>query len=373
VVAITNIYPLPYSWLTKSERTFAFERFFNEEEKSKLLAYRRTNLQLLNEAQIIIIDNRKQDGSLGDSIRDSRLTGVINTAYTQKIVLEWSRFPEIFGKYPFITQAEIKKEKVIFTYQKTQDTPPLKIEITPKQVVKVTPIYSGISPTVHFNDDLGTGIILPQVPLHELQRLQLAWEIVYGIRNLDALPLPSIKISEKNLLKSREVFKQLPIAEQGALNIIIHPDAHNNHFKEKKWVTEKWVELIKTLLQKMPVKIFLTIGTNHPEVSEQIIKSCEEQNLSLFPLPSLSLAEYVGLLTLFPRKNTVFVGLESMACSHLAPGIGLKNVVIASDKVFDPLIFGPFGEIVVMSDDHKTTSVTVEKVVEAINLANHQR
>ena len=366
---VTNIFFLANSWLSKPERMVAFDRFFTEKEKTKLLTYRKISLKLLSQAKIIVVDNKKADGCLGDSIRDSRLVGVVNDICPNKIVLHWSTFPEIFGKHPFITQVKRQDEKIIFSYQKTQDTDTLRIEADPKQVVKIIPRYCGVCPAMPFTKDCGKGILLPQVPLHEVQRLQVVWEITYGARNLDCLPPPSIKISEGNLFKSRQTFIQLPVVKNESLNIIIHPDAHNNHFREKRWATKKWTELIKVLTQRDPkIKIFLTTGANHPQLSEEINTNCQKQNLPLCLLPQMNFVQYVGLLTLFPKTNTVFVGLESMAASHLAPGIGLRSVVIASDKVFDPLIYGPFGGIVVMSNDHQTKSVSVQKDFEAIHL-----
>ncbi|HUV71696.1 MAG TPA: glycosyltransferase family 9 protein [Clostridia bacterium] len=372
-MARSKIIQLPSSWLSQKEKAFAYNAFFKKEEKAALEAYSQINQRLLKKAKAIVVDLVKPDGYLGDTIRDSRLTEIIIKNYPQKLVFECSNYSELLGKHQFIVGIKKKQSKLLINYRQTQDAPLQKIAFNENEVlriVKISPRFSGAFPAVFFNDKYEQGLIFHQIPLHHLHISQITWEKLYSIKNLKLLPPPSIKTSQTDQQKAKKFLKTLPLGKDNFLNVIIHPDAHPFHFQHKSWPLAKWTSLIKSLKKTSPrTRVFLSTGVNHPQVSQEIACRCQKQKLPLICLPIFNLGQYAALLDLFPRQKTVFVGLESMAASHLAPSLGLKSLAIASDAVFNPLIYGPLGGMVVMSNDHKTASVSVAKVREAIEIA----
>lgn len=372
-MAKSKITPLPSLWLTKEEKAFAYNAFFEKKEKAALEKYSQINQKLLKKAKAIVIDLIKPDGYLGDTIRDSRLTEVIIKNYPEKQVFEWSSYPEILGKHPFVVKIERKPQKVIINYCQTQDVKQQKVEFEENEVlrlVKISPRFSGAFPAAFFNQKYGQSVLFHQIPLHHLHVSQIVWEKLYLTKSLTSLPLPSIKVSKANQQKAKNFFKTLGLNQKNTFCLIIHPDAHDLHFKHKAWPTLKWIELVKDFKKTSPrIKVFLTTGVNHPQVTKEICQACQKQKIPLVCFPVFSLSQYVALLELFPQAKTVFLGLESMAASHLAPSLGFKSVVVGSDAVFNPLIYGPFGGMVVTSNDHKTSSVSVEAVRQAVKLS----
>lgn len=368
----TTIYKLPNTWLTKKEREKAFNLLFSQEEKNLLQKYRQSNLAKLKQAKIILVDIIKADGFLGDTIRDSRLTGVFKTYFPRKTVFEWSGYPSLLGKHRFLTSLKEEGEKIVMTYKEEQDKPEKKIIFPRKEeikIVKTSPRFSGVYPMVSLNESYGSGLIFRRLALHCLPLAQVLWEFLYGLKELNQLPEPSIKISQEALSAAQKIFQKLPFDFSKPI-LIIHPDAHESYFMQKAWPVENWVKLIKFVKTRKPeISICLCTGASHPEISSEIDRQCQKQKLTITKLPLLSLPVYTGLLENFRKKTTVLVGLESAIGSHLAPSLGLKSIVVGSDEVFDPLIYGPFGGLVVMSSDHRTASVDPQKVFEAILLA----
>lgn len=365
----TTIYKLPNFWLTAQERQWALDHLFSSQERNLLKKYRESNQIKLQQAKIIIVDIVKADGFLGDTIRDSRLTGVLKAYFPHKIVLEWSNYPSLLGKRPFLTSLKERDEKIVLTYKEEQDQPEKEIVYPQSEAVKVvktSPRFSGVYPLVSLHEDYGQGLIFRRLALHCLQLSQVIWEFLYGLQKLDSLPEPSLKIPQETRILAHQSFQKLPLNFQKPI-LIIHPDAHESYFKQKAWPVQNWVELIRLLKTQAPeISICLSTGASHPETSQEISQQCQKQKLPLITLPLLPLPVYTGLLESFGKKAAIFVGLESAIGSHLAPSLGLKSIVIGSDEVFSPLVFGPFGGIVIMSNDHKTASVEPQKVSEAI-------
>lgn len=365
-MSVTKITKLPDFWLAEEERKIIFETLFTPEEKETLFQYQRSNQKLFVQSKIIIVDLIKPDGFLGDTIRDSRLTGVIRQYFPEKLVLERTTDCNLFGKNPFITEIRNDEEKVIIKYKDNQESPKKETSYFPKDIIKITSRFWGAFPAALLDKDFGDGITFHEMNLHHLHLSQIVWEILYNIENLASLPPASIQIASKDQRSAQNIFEKLRV-KKDMRTIIIHPDAHNRHFMKKNWPVNQWIELIR-ILSCANYQIVLSTGINHPEVTQEIQEKSKDLNIPTALIPPLSLAEYTGVLKCFSPSNTVFVGLESMAASHLVPGLGLKSIVIGSDAVFNPLVFGPFGGIVVMSNDHETASVDPEKVFEAIQM-----
>ena len=358
----TKILTLPATWLTLSERSLAFQALFSQEEKATLLEFRQENQRLFAKAKVIVVDLRKTEGFLGDTICDSYLTDALAQRYPQKLILEWSRCRELLGRHHVLTNWGQEKNKIILRFQKGPNGKTKKEAFRLGEIVKVIPRYNSTVPASFFNQDPEKKLSFHEIPLHQLHRAQILWEVLYDIRQFKRLPHPSIGLSKKDQKAAAKVFAKL--GKTDCFNFIIHPDAHSLHFKEKSWPVFKWVLLIKSLSSFG--RVFLTQGADHPQLTQEIASECTKKAGSFTLLPSLSLAQYAALLQCFPKKKTVLVGLESMAATHLAPALGLKTVVIAAGKLFNPAIYGPFGGTVVHNEEPTTASVSVEKVVEAI-------
>jgi hypothetical protein len=359
---------LPRSWLAKRERQIALEMLFSAKEKETLFSYQQLTQKLFPQAQAIIVDLVKPDGCLGDTIRDSRLTGTLNMHYPNIKIFELSRYPSLLGKYRFITQLNSDDKTISLKYRESQGLPEKEEAFPIDKVVKVSSLFNGELPPVLYGQNPGQGLSFEGINLHHMYRQQITWEIIYNIRDLAFLPGPSIKISEADTQEAGQVYQELTDLEDNNLNFVIHPDAHSNHFEKKKWLVDKWVELIKSLVTQDSPRVFLTVGVDHPQVSEEIYQKCQEFQLPVTLLPTLPLAQYAGLLMRFPKNRLIFIGLESMAGSHLAPGLGIKSVVIGASKLFKPSVFGPFGGIVVQNNETTAASIPVDKVLEALEV-----
>ncbi|MGI5825960.1 MAG: glycosyltransferase family 9 protein [Patescibacteria group bacterium] len=363
----TEVILLPNQWLTSQERQVALTMLFSPQERKTLQSYQQITQKLFAQAQAIIVDLVKPDGYLGDTIRDSRLTGVLNLHYPGKKIFELSRYPSLLGKHRFVTQLKTARGKINLKYRETQDAPEQEETFATDQIVKVSSLFNGELPPVFFHQKPGNGITFKNLNLHHVYRQQIVWEIIYNISDLASLPPPSVKISQADITAAQQIYQAL-IKSQDSLNFVIHPDAHSNHFEEKKWPVEKWIGLIRQLIQQYQPNIFLSTGADHPQVSQEIYQRCTQEQLPVTLIPSLPLAQYAGFLMNFPKKTLVFVGLESMAGSHLAPGLGIKSTVIGASKLFEPSVFGPFGGIVVQNNQSTAASIPVEAVVQAIEI-----
>jgi hypothetical protein len=358
----TKILTLPATWLTLPERSLAFQALFNKEEKATLLEFRQENQKLFAKAKVIVVDLRKTEGFLGDTICDSYLTDALTQRYPQKLILEWSRCPELLGRHSILTDWGQEKNKIVLHFRKGPNDKTKKEAFKLEEIVKIVSRYNSAVPAGFFNQEAEKKLSFHEIPLHQLHRAQILWEVLYDIRQFKRPPYPSIGLAKKDQKAAVKVFAKL--GKTDSFNFIIHPDAHSLHFKEKSWPVLKWVSLMKALAGFG--RVFLTQGADHPQLTSEIAKECAAQAIPLTPLPSLSLAQYTALLQCFPKKKTVLVGLESMAGTHLAPGLGLKSVVVAAGQLFNPAVYGPFGGTVVHNEENTAASVSVEKVVEAI-------
>jgi hypothetical protein len=358
----TKIITLPAVWLTLPERSLAFQALFNKEEKTRLLEFRQENQKLFAKAKVLVVDLRKTEGFLGDTICDSYLTDALSQRYPQKLILEWSRCPELLGRHSVLTSWGQEKNKIVLHFQKGPNGKTKKEAFRLEEIVKIAPRYNSAVSAGFFNQNAEKKLSFHEIPLHQLHRAQILWEVLYDIRQFKRPPHSSIGLSQKDQKAAIKIFTKL--GKTDSFNFIIHPDAHSLHFKEKSWPVFKWVSLIKALAKFG--QVFLTQGVNHPKLSQEITKKCTAQAIPLTLLPSLSLAQYAALLQCFPKKKTVLIGLESMAGTHLAPGLGLKSVVVAAGKLFNPTVYGPFGGTVVHNEENTAASVSVEKVVEAV-------
>ena len=358
----TKILSLPATWLTLAERSLAFQALFTPQEKATLLQFRQENQKLFAKAKVFVVDLRKTEGFLGDTICDSYLTDALLQCYPQKLILEWSRCPQLLGKHTILTDWGQEKNKIVLHFRKGPNGRTKKETFKLEEIIKITPRYNSAVPAGYFNQDIEKTLSFHEIPLHQLHRAQILWEVLYDIRQFKHPPRSSIGLSQKDQKAAKKIFTKLEKTD--GFNFIIHPDAHSLHFKEKSWPIPKWVLLIKDLAEFG--RIFLTQGVNHPRLSSEIAQECKNQTIPFTLLPSLSLPQYAALLQCFPKKKTVLIGLESMAGSHLAPGLGIKSVVIAAGKLFKPAIYGPFGGTVVHNEKLTAASVKAEKVVEAI-------
>lgn len=363
----TEVILLPDRWLTSQERHMALTRLFSPQERKTLQSYAVITRKLFAQAQAIIVDLVKPDGYLGDTIRDSRLTGVLNLHYPDKKIFELSPYPSLLGKHRFITQLKTGSGKINLKYRETQDAPEQEEVFAADQVIKVSSLFYGELPPSFFLQKPGRGITFKNLNLHQAYRQQIVWEIIYNIPDLAFLPPPSVKISQADAAAARRVYQALA-KPRDSFNFVIHPDAHRNHFEGKKWPVEKWVKLVKKLTEKYRANIFLSTGVDHPRVSEEIYQRCIRAHLPTVLVPSLPLAQYAGFLMNFAEKTLVFIGLESMPGSHLAPGLGIKSVVIGAGKLFEPSVFGPFGGIAVQNNQSTAASIPVEAVAQAIEI-----
>ncbi len=358
----TKILTLPATWLTLPERSLAFQALFSPKEKAILLKFRQENQKLFAKAKVFVVDLRKTEGFLGDTICDSYLTDALIQRYPQKLILEWSRCPQLLGRHTILADWGQEKNKIVLHFRKGPDGKPKKEAFKLEEIIKIVPRYNSVVPVSFFNQDSQKQLSFHEIPLHQFHRAQILWEVLYDIRQFKHSPRSSIGLSQKDQKTAKKIFTKLGITD--GFNFIIHPDAHSLHFEEKSWPISKWVSLTKALAKLG--QVFLTQGVNHPKLSQEIAKECQNQAIPLTPFPSLPLSQYAALLQCFPKNKTILIGLESMAGSHLAPGLGIKSVVVAAGKLFNPAVYGPFGGTVVHNKESTAASVAVEKVVEAV-------
>jgi len=116
------------------------------------------------------------------------------------------------------------------------------------------------------------------------------------------------------------------------MKVVIHAGAP---LLLKRWSSQKYVDLIKTLLQDYPVKIFLVGGKDEYELSNKILEAVND-NRVINLTGKLTLAELAYLL----KRSQLFIGNDS-GPMHIASACGTK--VIGLYGPTDPERFGPYG------------------------------
>lgn len=379
----TRIFDVPSVWLNQEQRDIFKRTKFSPRELAALQEAREHNERMMEEAEAIIIGLQIPPGFLGDGLQNSRLAEIIHQRYPDKTYLGTTH-PSVFGKFRTSNHPipKIRDGKVEITYRENSDAPEQTSRFDNVFVIdpSIDNLSSGALLTVNGIEQpvgLKDRIDLDKVEYNNiLQVAQVTWELLFG-GSIDSLPAPAIGISKAAQEKAKRVFTELSISDR--LNIIIHPDTHALLWEQKKWRSDKWIDLVKRLSQQYgDASIFISEGVDHPGESEKIVDA-HRGNQRVQPLPRLSLPEYVGLLSNFSSDNTLFIGLESMPGSHLAPSFGFKSIVL-SDTTAYFRYYGPWGGIVVANDHPDVNNpkrrnivwVSVDKVFEATSKATSQ-
>ncbi|MGB9594952.1 MAG: glycosyltransferase family 9 protein [Candidatus Poribacteria bacterium] len=116
------------------------------------------------------------------------------------------------------------------------------------------------------------------------------------------------------------------------IKIVIHAGAP---MLLKRWSSQKYVDLIKMLLQDYPAKIFLIGGKDEYELSNKILTAIDDEHI-INLAGKLTLSELACLL----KKSHLFIGNDS-GPMHIASACGTK--VIGLYGPTDPERFGPYG------------------------------
>ena len=116
------------------------------------------------------------------------------------------------------------------------------------------------------------------------------------------------------------------------MKVVIHAGAP---LLLKRWSSQKYVDLIKTLLRDYPAKIFLIGGKDEYELSNKILEAVND-NRVINLTGKLTLAELAYLL----KRSQLFIGNDS-GPMHIASACGTK--VIGLYGPTDPERFGPYG------------------------------
>lgn len=375
----TEIIEMPSQYIDGSERDALRHQSFDKRLLNYLNELGYYHKQVMEKADAAVVFLDIPDGYLGDGIQGSRLVGVVESRFPNTTYVN-TNYPHLFTKYPLAEFPEpvnghIGLPIIDENGQRTRTDRFQRAFFPIAEHRNLVPSRS-IDGKGHVSN--GPNFNIQQIDLdsveftHMFHVMQSVWEVMYG-QPLDSLPLTAIAFSDQTKAKSQEVFEALPISDQ--LNVVIHPDSSNIEgdllFEGKRWETLKWIDLVRKLPVKYPnVSIFLSQGSDHPEVSRNIRQAVRLDDVPLVTLPRLPLAEYGALIDAFPKGNTIFIGLESMPAGHLAPSLGLKSIVL-SDVRFYCRHYGPWGGLVVAHNDSANNrffvrGVSTEAVLEAI-------